>query len=149
MGLNAGFTLRSHNAEKEVTNKVEIAYFSKFHELDSWIRYNCMQKAEDENLYDVTLEDLKILKEDLLPIARVLINVPERMMSKYDDRGSYPKKYKLDDEELICEDFNPLTSRSSFAGTKVMKLYNLVCTLINLLEDDCLDEFSIEYWHSF
>lgn len=138
MGLDAGFAIS--------TDKIEIAYFRNFHELDSWICYNCMQK--DKNTYDVTLEDLKILKEDLLPIARVLINVPERMMSKYDDRGSYPKKYKLDDEELICEDFNPLISRSSFAGTKVMKLYNLVCTLINLLEDDCCDESSVEYWRS-
>ena len=146
MGLDAGFQIKKYKPDEETFNVFDIAYFRNFHELDDWIRYNCMEKSD--KTYEVSLEDLKRLKEDLLPIAKILINVPERLMSKYDDHG-YPKKYKLDAEELIHEDFNPITSRSAFAGCKTMKLYNAVCTMIDILEDDCSCELFVEYWDSF
>ena len=125
---------------------ITLVVFSNFQELHNFIRFNCVQK--DEHTYDVALEDLKILKEELLPIAKILINIPERLLGKFDDHG-YPKKYKLNDEELIHEDFNPITSQSAYAGCKTMKLYDVVCAMIHFLEDDLSDNFYIEYCCSY
>ena len=80
------------------------------------------------------------------PIINVLIQIPERLLHKYDD-SVYPKKYKLDSDDLIHDEFNPVTTSSVFAGWKAIKLYTAVCTMINFLDDN--KGYYIEFYSSY
>lgn len=148
MGLDNWFTVKSR---KNPDLKFEIAYFRKFFELDTFIRC-CGKVIEDDTVFEVSLENLKALKEELLPTIQVLIQIPERLILKYDENGNYPKKYKLDSEDLAGDDFNPIYSTSFAAGIKAMRLYNAVCVMIDILEDDYFEncpEFSKGYYIEF
>ena len=142
MGMEHGFIIKNKN-NKDFN--FEFAWFTNFHELHKWIKYNCVEM--DEQTYEVTYEDLKLLKEDLLPIAQVLIQIPERKLPQYDDHG-YPKKYKLDNDELITEEFNPITSTSSYGGVKTLRLYHAVCMMMDILSEDLVGCYHIEYYAS-
>lgn len=143
MGMENGFTIKNKNEPKF---EFCFAWFTNFHELHNWIKYNCVKK--DEQTYAVTYEDLKLLKEDLLPIAQVLIQIPERKIPQYDDHG-YPKKYKLDNDELITEEFNPIISTSSYGGVKTLRLYYAVCMMMDILSEDLVGCYCIEYYASW
>lgn len=148
MGLDNWFRIKSKKDEKV---DFEIAYFRKFFELDTFIRC-CGKVIEDNTVFEVSLENLKALKEELLPTIQILIQIPERLLLKYDDNGNYPKKYKLHSEELVHDEFNPIYSTSFAAGIKAMRLYNAVCVMINILEDDYFEncpEFSRGYYIEF
>ena len=150
MGLDNGFCIKRKNEEGY---GLEIFHVQNFNTLDKWIRWECKSiKDEDAGiaLYNVTWENLKSLKEDLLPIAQVLIQIPGRLLGKYDDHG-YPKKYKLEGDELIHEEFNPITSGSSYAGIKTLKLYHAVCTMMDFLVDHEYDTepYQIIFYSSY
>ena len=63
------------------------------------------------------------------------------------------KKCKLNDEEMLHDEFNPVTSTSFMPGTKAMRLYNAVCVMIDILQDDDYGEdkynFSKGYYIEF
>lgn len=141
MGLDNGFIIKKEN---DNNFKLEIAYFRKFYELNDFI----ILKSEqiDDFRFKVDYEVLKELKEELQPTINVLIQIPERLLHKYDE-SSYPSKYNLDSDELIRDEFNPVTSSSMFAGWKAIKLYNAVCTMINFLDDN--DGYYIEFYSSY
>ena len=141
MGLDNGFLIKKEN---DSNFKLEIAYFRNFYELDDFIKSIC--KKINDFKYKIDYEDLKELKEELIPTIQVLIQIPERLLHKYDD-SSYPKKYKLDSDELISDEFNPITSTSAFAGWKTIKLYNAVCTMLNFLDDN--EDYYIEFYSSW
>lgn len=142
MGLDNGFILKN---KKDSNLNLEIAYFRKFFELDDYISM-CCPLTDDKTNFEVPLKVLKDLKEELLPTVRVLIQIPERLLGKYDD-STYPKKYNLDSDELIHDEFNPITSRSAFAGWKALRLYNAVCVMIDLLNDN--EDYYIECYSSY
>ena len=141
MGLDNGFLIKKEN---DSNFKLEIAYFRKFYELDDFIRSRS-EKINDL-LFKVDYEVLKELKEELQPTINVLIQIPERLLHKYDDSVS-PKKYKLDSDDLIHDEFNPVTTSSAFAGWKAIKLYTAVCTMINFLDDN--KGYYIEFYSSY
>lgn len=141
MGLDNGFLIKKEN---DSNFKLEIAYFRKFYELDDFIRSRS-EKINDL-LFKVDYEVLKELKEELQPTINVLIQIPERLLHKYDD-SVYPKKYKLDSDDLIHDEFNPVTTSSAFAGWKAIKLYTAVCTMINFLDDN--KGYYIEFYSSY
>lgn len=141
MGLDNGFLIKKEN---DSNFKLEIAYFRKFYELDDFIRSRS-EKINDF-LFKVDYELLKELKEELQPTINVLIQIPERLLHKYDD-SVYPKKYKLDSDDLIHDEFNPVTTSSAFAGWKAIKLYTAVCTMINFLDDN--KGYYIEFYSSY
>ena len=141
MGLDNGFLIKKEN---DSNFKLEIAYFRKFYELDDFIRSRS-EKINDL-LFKVDYEVLKELKEELQPTINVLIHIPERLLHKYDD-SVYPKKYKLDSDDLIHDEFNPVTTSSAFAGWKAIKLYTAVCTMINFLDDN--KGYYIEFYSSY
>ena len=141
MGLDNGFLIKKEN---DSNFKLEIAYFRKFYELDDFIRSRS-EKINDL-LFKVDYEVLKELKEELQPTINVLIQIPERLLHKYDDSVS-PKKYKLDSDDLIHDEFNPVTTSSEFAGCKAIKLYTAVCTMINFLDDN--KGYYIEFYSSY
>lgn len=147
MGLDNGFIIKK---KSDPNFELEIAYFRKFFELDDFIARRATKVVDDwEHLYKINYDVLKDLKEELLPTIQVLIGIPERSISKYDD-NTYPKKYKLDSDELISDEFNPITSRSAFAGLKAMRLYNAVCTMMEfLINNDYSDEYYIEFYSSW
>ncbi len=89
---------------------------------------------------------LKELKEELQPTINVLIQIPERLLHRYDE-SCYPSKYKLDSDELIHDEFNPVTTSSMAAGWKAIKLYTAVCTMINFLDDN--EGYYIEFYSSY
>ena len=86
MGLDNGFLIKKEN---DSNFKLEIAYFRKFYELDDFIRSRS-EKINDF-LFKIDYELLKELKEELQPTINVLIQIPERLLHKYDD-SVYPKK---------------------------------------------------------
>ena len=141
MGLDNGFLIKKEN---DSNFKLEIAYFRTFYELDDFIRSRS-EKINDL-LFKVDYEVLKELKEELQPTINVLIQIPERLLHKYDD-SVYPKKYKLDSDDLIHDEFNPVTTSSEFAGWKAIKLYTAVCTMINFLDDN--KGYYIEFYSSY
>ena len=141
MGLDNGFLIKKEN---DSNFKLEIAYFRKFYELDDFIRSRS-EKINDL-LFKVDYEVLKELKEELQPTINVLIQIPERLLHKYDD-SVCPKKYKLDSDDLIHDEFNPVTTSSAFAGWKAIKLYTAVCTMINFLDDN--KGYYIEFYSSY
>lgn len=141
MGLDNGFLIKKEN---DSNFKLEIAYFRNFYELDDFIRSRS-EKINDL-LFKVDYEVLKELKEELQPTINVLIQIPERLLHKYDD-SVYPKKYKLDSDDLIHDEFNPVTTSSAFAGWKAIKLYTAVCTMINFLDDN--KGYYIEFYSSY
>ena len=141
MGLDNGFLIKKEN---DSNFKLEIAYFRKFYALDDFIRSRS-EKINDL-LFKVDYEVLKELKEELQPTINVLIQIPERLLHKYDD-SVYPKKYKLDSDDLIHDEFNPVTTSSAFAGWKAIKLYTAVCTMINFLDDN--KGYYIEFYSSY
>lgn len=144
MGLDNGFIIRNKQDEKF---SLEIGYFRKFYELDEFIRTNCNEVSPD--IFSVTVEVLEALKEELLPTVQVLIKIPQRLLEKYDFNGIYPKKYGFDNEEAIYDTFNPHCSGSAFPGWKALKLYNVVCTMINFLNDDYEENHYIEFYSSY
>ena len=141
MGLDNGFLIKKEN---DSNFKLEIAYFRKFYELNDFISSRC-DKVNDF-YYKVGYGVLEELKEELLPTIQVLIQIPERLIHRYDD-STYPKKYKLDSDELISDEFNPITSTSAFAGWKALRLYNAVCVMIDLLNDN--ENYYIEFYSSY
>lgn len=142
MGLDNGFIIKN---KQDSNLKLEIAYFRKFYELDDFISSKS-EKIDDFN-YKVSYEVLKELKEELQPTIRVLIQIPERLLHKYDEAMNYPKKYKLESDELIHDEFNPVMSQSAFAGWKALRLYNAVCVMIDLLNDN--EDYYIEFYSSY
>ena len=102
--------------------------------------------TDDKTNFEIPIKALNDLKEELLPTVRVLIQIPERLLGKYDN-STYPKKNNLDSDELIHDEFNPITSRSAFAGWKALRLYNAVCVMIDLLNDN--EDYYIECYSSY
>lgn len=147
MGLDNGFVIKS----KKDNTEVEIAYFRKFFELDDFIADNSKLPASGTPgyyVYNIDLDILKSLLEELYPTIQVLIKIPSRLINKYDEYG-YPNKYGLNKEEFIGDIFNPITSRSSFAGAKALRLYSAVDTMISFLADSLNEDYYIEFYSSW
>ena len=126
MGLDNGFCIYKKGFKNSGDEHIEIAYFRKFYELDSFIRDTCTTIGSDfEDAFIVSVCDLLKLQAELEPIMKVLNKIPMRLIDKYDENG-YPQKYKFDSVELSDERFNPTESSSSFAGYKTVKLYHAV-----------------------
>lgn len=136
MGLDNYFLIKKDD------KYFEIGYFRKFYELDDFITTMCKPTEGNSYTFLVDREALKMLKEEIEPIFKVLIKADEKYLCNYDDYG-YPKKFRLDRVEFINNNFNPINSRSYACGIKVINLYHLVCTLLN---SDCDDVLFISSW---
>jgi hypothetical protein len=69
-----------------------------------------------------------------------------KTVSCYDDNG-YPKKYQ---EMFYDMEFNPVYSSSSFAGSKLLRLYERIQALLEIL--DGLDEsadWEVQFYDSY
>ena len=139
MGLDNGFILRNKTTNKDV----ELFSFRNYYALANFFR------TGDETEYEVSEQQLTDLLHQLKPVYEELKRLPMNTVGYYDDHG-YPDKYcKL----FYGSDFNPTDSESSFGGYKLMKLYNRVEALLEIMENirysDCSDEYCIIFYDSY
>lgn len=132
MGLDNGFQLRN----KKTGQVVSLFHFRKYYELAEYFRsFPMLPKydgAEGHSYeYQVTEENLSKLKTIIEPVYNTLVKLPENTVSYYDDTG-YPHKYtKL----FYGNTFDPTCSQSSFAGTKLIRLYHRITSLLEILDN--------------
>lgn len=158
MGLDNGFILR-HNESKV---ECEIAYFRKYYELDTWIRQNTEHTEPDELgnwVWKIDKNALESLKNYIKPIYDVLILVESGLINKYDDEG-YPKSLIKKLEAVAYDNsFNPISSESSFAGCKLIHLYQSITQMLEIIDNNKnyapdadrtkMKDWSIEFYSSF
>ena len=146
MGLDNGFILRHTESKVEC----EIAYFRKYYELDTWINQNA--KSIDEKTdyeYYIDKNVLESLQNYIKPIYDVLILVEPGLISKYDDEG-YPKSLIKKLEAVAYNNpFNPISSESSFAGHKLIHLYQSIMQILEMININKVvldDETKMKDW---
>lgn len=128
MGLDNGFVLKS---KKNKNINIELSYFRKYYELDNYI----MAKGIKTNYGYKVIVSKELLKElfyQIKDIAEALIKLPINTIFEYDEEG-YPKEYY---DLFYGEDFSPCESTSDFAGEKLIKLYNRINSMLEILEND-------------
>lgn len=129
MGLDNGFQLRN----KKTGKTIDLFHFRKYYELAEYFRSQPMLPKFDGSEgasyeYAVTKDFLQTLQHQLDPIYTELVKLPS--VAYCDDNG-YPKKYtKL----FYNHSFDPTDSQSSFAGQKLMRLYNRIDALLEILD---------------
>lgn len=133
MGLDNNFTLKDNNS------KIDIGYFHNFYELNDFIRLNCEETEKGSCIYKITKKVLEELRDELEPIYKSLIKLDRKNIASYDLYEAYPKRAKLERDEIENNNFNPLYSKSFYCGNKVLRLYPLVETLINNYKDDFIE----------
>ena len=131
MGLDNGFVLRNSKTKEQV---VELFSFRNYHEMANFFRRTPMLpniNGTDEPSYEyaVNAEVLTQLKLHIDPIYRELSVLPANTVDYYDENG-YPAKYR---KLFFGNDFDPTDSRSSFAGNKLIRLYQRIDALSELL----------------
>lgn len=132
MGLDNGFSLRN----KKTGQIINLFHFRKYYELADYFRsFEMLPKFDGTEghsyEYPVTESNLSALKSQLEPIYNTLIKLPENTVSYYDDVG-YPQKYtKL----FYSNTFDPTHSQSAFAGTKLIRLYQRIDSLLEILDN--------------
>jgi hypothetical protein len=132
MGLDNGFQLRN----KKTGQIIDLFHFRKYYELAEYFRSNPMLPKfngteGDSYEYAVTEQNLSTLQAMIAPIYNVLIKLPENTVAYYDDNG-YPQKYT---KMFYGNDFDPTGSSSSFAGTKLIRLYQRIAALLEMLDN--------------
>ena len=126
------FTIRSKASGKKY---VDVATFRDFYELEEFFH---------NRNYIVSMDTLGELKRELEPIVEAISKISDPMILNYDAKFSYPKKCKLDSDELCDHYFNPINSVSLYPAYKVRRLYSAVIVMIEylLLHDEHYIEYS-------
>lgn len=140
MGLDNGFMLHIKDDEK-----IEIAYFRKFFELDEWVHMHVKACDNDQTLFEITKADLEKLERDLAPTVLILDKLSMRNVNYYDDNG-YPEEYVI---EMYGQTFNPADSTSAFAGAKAVRLYHSVVAMLNLFELNPDKDIKLSFYSSW
>ena len=132
MGLDNGFQLRN----KKTGKTVDLYHFRKYYELADYFRgFKMLPKFDgtdgESYTYPVNAENLTALKQVLEPIYNTLIKLPANTIAYYDEEG-YPEKYR---KLFYTNDFDPTSSQSSFAGAKLVRLYQRIDSLLEILDN--------------
>ena len=142
MGLDNGFVghFKQH-PQAEIT----LAYFRKYYDLDRWVIGHC-QPVDPSDPFDVIVskEDLEALLREIEPIAEALQGYTLNQISYYDDNG-YPQDFI---EKFYEAQFSPVSTSTSFAGYKLIKLYRNVLNMLEIIEENGTD-FYITFYSSF
>ena len=150
MGLDNGFVLRDSKTKEQI---IELFSFRNYHELANFFRKTPMLPNTDGTEepsyeYATNAELLTQLKLHIDPIYRELSVLPANTVDYYDENG-YPAKYK---KLFFGNEFDPTDSRSSFAGSKLMRLYHRIDALFELfanLEYDENKHLEIVFYDSY
>lgn len=132
MGLDNGFVLKS---KKNKNINIELCYFRNYYELNEYIMTKGI-KTNYEYEVIVSKELLKDLFYQIKDIAEALIKCPNNIILKYDIEG-YPEEYR---DHFYGEQFSPCNSPSAFAGSKLIRLYNRIDSMLEILENELYNE---------
>jgi hypothetical protein len=132
MGLDNGFRLREKNTGKTI----DLFHFRKYYELADYFRgFKMLPKWDgtegDSYEYAVTSENLTALKQMIEPVYVTLAKLPENTIAYYDEEG-YSEKYR---KLFYGNDFDPTSSQSAFAGAKLIRLYQRINALLEILDN--------------
>lgn len=149
MGLDNGFILRK-KGEKE---GIYLFNFRNFYALANMFRREQMLpniESPDEPSYEyaVTEEKLEAIHRMIEPIYLELIKLHPNKLGYYDEKG-YPKKYN---ELFFGNEFDPTNSQSAFAGQKLVKLYQRINALLEIMDGlhiNCPDDMEIIFYDSY
>ena len=144
MGLDNGFILRHTESKVEC----EIAYFRKYYELDTWIKQNAKSVDEDYEYY-IDKNVLESLMNYIKPIYNILILVESGLIRKYDNEGYSKSLIKKLEAVAYDNPFSPISSQSSFAGWKLIHLYQSIYQLIEIIDLDTKHNWSIYFYSSY
>lgn len=134
MGMENSFKVKTKY------NEVLINWWSNFISLHNYIRDNFDGKVDDTT-YNCSVKDLKLLKVNLETVYKELLNIGEEGVCFYDT-----EEYPASMERVL-----PLVSNYYFRpvrdcnGFKIMKLYNTVTILIDILNSDFDKEYEVVY----
>lgn len=132
MGLDNGFQLRN-----KITGKtVDMFHFRKYYELAEYFRrFKMLPKFDgsegDSYEYPVTKDNLTNLQHIIEPVYNTLIKLPSNTVAYYDEEG-YSEKYR---KLFYGNDFDPTSSQSSYAGAKLIRLYQRIESLLEILDN--------------
>ena len=142
MGLDNGFIIK-HNTGVSC----DIAYFRNYYELDTWIRQNC--KSNNNEIYAITKENIKDLQSYIKPIYDILIKIDDGLLSKFEDTVYNKSTVAKIEAVAYNNEFSPLSTQSSFAGHKLIHLYQSLCQMLEIIELDEHQDWSIEFYSSY
>lgn len=142
MGLDNVFVL---NSKKYPDNRIRLAYFRKYFELNEWMLSHC-SRLDPEYPYEVivTQKDLEDLLDEIEPIAQELQKYSESQISYFNDNG-YSKKLI---EKFYGKKFSPVSSTYA-AGHKLLKLYSNVLCMIDILDWNRAEDIYITFYSDF
>lgn len=146
MGLDNGFVLRKR-CEPQI--EIELCNFRNFHALADFFRREKMLPNKDGSTnpsyeYAVTLDLLHRLQFRIESIYNELIKLPANTVSYYDDNG-YPSRYS---EMFYANDFDPTSSSDVFVGTKLIRLYQRIDSLREIMENMSAD-YEVIFYDSY
>ncbi len=145
MGLDNGFIIK----HKETGAECEIAYFRKYYELNCWVSQHCKRTENILEHYEISIDNLHDLRFYIEPVYNILIKLESGLVSKYDDEG-YPAEVASGIEAVAYgNEFVPSNSQSTFAGAKLIHLYQSLSALIEIYENDFSHDWLIEFYSSF
>lgn len=133
MGLDNGFVLRNRNNPHQT---MELFSFRKYYELADFFRRtpmlpNINGTKEESYEYAVDRQVLDKLQREIQPIYQELVKLRPNTLAMYDEEG-YPKKYH---EMFYGNDFDVTSSQSAFAGQKLVRLYQRIDSMMEILDN--------------
>ena len=139
MGMENSFSLKTSDDTKILVN-----YFCNFQSLHNYIKENFDGKISDE-CYKCSIKDLKLLKYELENLYKELHNIGQHLINYYDD-SEYP--VALEGNPMLISSYYFRPTRD-YNGGKIYKLYQTVCALLMLLENDFSKQLEVIYECSY
>lgn len=139
MGMENSFSLKLKDGKEILVN-----YFCNFSSLHTYVRENFDGKVR-EDIYKCSSKDLKLLKYELEGVYKELYSIGHSTVSYYDEEG-YPPIKKDNFSLLNSQYFRPTRD---YNGGKILSLYQTVCALLMLLENDFDKQLEVMYVCSY
>ena len=131
MGSNCGFKIKL-----DTEQLVYVGSFQNFYPLNQFF-----QDGER-----ITEEDLKSLLNEIQPVVRVLLTYTPEQIRLYDEQGYPTKVSERVRADLAFGEFSVYDANYSFAGMKILKLYHIVKTLIEMLDPYDNPSLEVYFW---
>ena len=139
MGMENSFSLKLKDDTVILVN-----YFCNFSSLHSYVRENFDGKLSDD-FYKCSAKDLKLLKYEIEDVYKELYNIGKPVVDYYDKDG-YPANQKNNPMLLTSYYFRPTID---YNGGKIFTLYQTICALLMLIDNDYDNQFEVLYECSY
>lgn len=94
----------------------------------------------------ITEDDLKSLLNEIQPVVRVLLTYTPEQIYYYDEMGYPTRISERVRADLAFGEFSVYNATYSFAGAKILKLYYVVKTLIEMLDPYDNPDLEVYFW---